>query len=97
MFYTSLQTVIEVANIAGSNELQDLIQGSAYVHKQAIESKNKFLVVSAPKLKGNDNKVVYSVHSVDSYGSVKSETGLKRLGSLDRAISYCESLANKGY
>jgi hypothetical protein len=93
MFYTSLQTVIEVADIAGSDQVKSLIQGSAYVHRQAIESKNKFLVISSPKLKGNDNKVVYSVHSVDSYGSVKSETGLKRLGSLERAISYCESLA----
>lgn len=92
MFYTSLQNVIEVASIAGSDQVANLMSGSIYVHKQAVELKNKFLVISSPKVKGTDNKLFYVVHSVDSYGNVKCETGMKRLGSLERALSYCQNI-----
>jgi hypothetical protein len=89
----SLNEVSEVAVIAGSNEFQELVKGSLMIAQKAIQTKKGYFLVSASKIKSQNDRLAYVVHSMDMLGRIKPQLDKRRFPSLDRAFQVAESLA----
>jgi len=89
----SLNEVSEVASIAGSNEFQELVKGSLVVAQKAFQTKKGYFLVSASKIKSQNDKLAYVVHSMDMLGRVKPQLDKRRFPNLERAFQVAESLA----